>query len=279
MNQSTNAHLEALAETGYTIIPQAIPRHEVQTLLADMKHLNATRGKADDRDQPFLNRGHDTLYNMQRENVKFIRIFTGNPLVMTILRGLLNDSWYKQIPQEQPNFILRSLLGRSSGPQTMPLHIDSFVPSNGKHCIACQVSMILEDQTRERGCTVVVPKSHRSDNYAEQSAMADAIPIETRAGDIVIWDSRLWHGALGNATGASRWALIATFVRWWMKQNFDITGTLPEEIYESLTDDEKAVLGYCSLPPRDETERPDMKTGHDQLKATVAAYRNAAIGA
>lgn len=274
MNQSADAYLRALAETGYCIVRGGIPRHEAEALLADMRHLNDTRTRADDRDQPFLNRGHETLYSLQREDVRFTRIFTGNALIMTILRGLLNDTWYKQIPQEQPNFILRSLLGRSSGPRAMPLHIDSFVPSNGKHCIACQVAVILEDQTTARGCTVVVPGSHRSDSYADQSAMADAVPIETQVGDIVIWDSRLWHGALGNTTGSTRWSLIATFVRWWMKQNFDITGTLPQHIYEALNDDEKAVLGYCSLPPRDEMERPDMKTGHDQLKPTVAAYRD-----
>jgi ectoine hydroxylase-related dioxygenase (phytanoyl-CoA dioxygenase family) len=279
MNQFADAHLKALADTGYTVLRQAVASHDVETLLNDMRRLNETRAQADQADQPFLNRGHDTLYNLQREDIRYTRIFTGDPLIMAILRGLLNDTWYKQIPQDQPNFVLRSMIGRSSGPATMPLHIDSFVPGSGKYCIACQVAIVLEDQTPERGCTVVVPGSHRSDEYANQSAMDNAVPLETRAGDIVIWDSRLWHGALGNTTGSSRWSLIGTFVRWWMKQNYDITGTLPERIYATLTDDEKAVLGYCSRPPRDEMERPDMKTGHAQLKATVAVYRNNDAGA
>ncbi|RFU47456.1 phytanoyl-CoA dioxygenase family protein [Paraburkholderia sp. DHOC27] len=279
MNQTALDHLKALTDTGYTVLRQAVTEDEVQMLLADIRRLNASRAHAAEIDQPFLNRGHDTLYNLQREDVRYTRAFTEKPLVMEVLRGLLNDSWYKQIPQDRPNFILRSLSGRSSGPKPMPLHIDSFVPSNGKHCIACQVAVVLEDQTPERGCTLAVPGSHLSDEYADQSALAVAVPIQTQAGDIVIWDSRLWHGALGNSTGASRWSLIATFVRWWMKQNFDITGTLPEGIYEQLTDDEKAVLGYCSLPPRDEMERPDMKTGHDQLKTNVAGYRSNGVSA
>lgn len=274
MNQAAQAHLEALAHDGYSVIRDGIAAEHVDTLLARMRALNAGRARSGDADQPFLNRGHDTLYNLQREDLAFCRAFTGNPLLMRILGGLLNDAWYRQIPQDRPNFILRALAGRSSGATAMPLHIDSFVPSSGKLCIACQVAIVLEDQTPQRGCTVLVPGSHLSDGYADQAAMPEAIPVETRAGDIVIWDSRIWHGALGNATGASRWSLIATFVRWWMKQNFDITGTLPERIYQALTDDEKAVLGYCSLPPRDELERSDMKTGHDQLRASVAAYRD-----
>ncbi|AYQ86930.1 MAG: phytanoyl-CoA dioxygenase family protein [Paraburkholderia tropica] len=279
MTQSAEAHLQALADTGYTILRQAVPPQAVSTLLNDMRRLNETRRHGDQADQPFLNRGHDTLYNLQRENLHYTRIFTGNPLVMAILRGLLNDSWYKQIPQDQANFILRSLIGRSSGPGAMPLHIDSFVPGSGKHCIACQVAIVLEDQTQARGCTIVVPASHRSDEYASPAALEHAIPLETQAGDIVIWDSRLWHGALSNSTGSSRWSLIGTFVRWWMKQNYDITGTLPEHIYAALSDDEKAVMGYCSRPPRDEMERADMKTGHAQLKDSVAAYRHPEAGA
>jgi hypothetical protein len=266
------AHLEALANDGYSVIAQGVSPETVTTLLDAMRQRSAALAQNGHLDQPFLNRGHDVLYNLQREDVMYARPFTDNPLVMAILRGLLNDTWYKQIPQDQPNFILRALAGRSSGEGAMPLHIDSFVPSSGKHCIACQVAVVLEDQTPERGCTVVVPGSHLSDRYADQSAMADAIPIQSKAGDIVIWDSRLWHGALGNTSGNSRWSLIATFVRWWMKQNFDVTGTLPQPIYEALTDDEKAVFGYCSLPPRDEYERTDIKTGHDSLKPTVAAY-------
>jgi len=40
---------------------------------------------------------------------------------------------------------------------------------------------------------------------------------------------RAWHKA-----ERSRWSLIATFARWWVKQNFDITGTLPQTVYEAF---------------------------------------------
>jgi len=274
MSWSPQACLAELDSQGYSVVRQAIPAEIVDGLLADMKALAQSRPPIGGADTPFLNRGHDVLYNLQREDVRYARMFTGDPGVMTVLRGLLNDTWYRQIPQDSPNFIMRSLIGRSSGDGVLPLHIDSFIPSSGKLCHACQVSIILEDQTPERGCTVVVPGSHRSDAYADQSAMADAIPIETQAGDLVVWDSRLWHGALANTTGKTRWALIATFVRWWMKQNFDMTGTLPQAVYEALTDDEKAVFGYCSLPPRDEYERTDIKTGFSALRPKVSDYRS-----
>jgi hypothetical protein len=261
-----------LAEHGYAVMRQAVPAEVVHSLLADLRALTTSRAAPTGADTPFLNRGHDVLYNLQREDPRYLRMFTGDPRIMTLLQGLLNDVWYRQIPQDRPNFILRSLIGRSSGKGALPLHIDSFMPSSGALCHSCQVAVVLEDQTPERGCTVVVPGSHRSDAYADPAAWESAVPIESAAGDMVIWDSRLWHGALGNTTDESRWSLIGTFVRWWVKQNFDVTGTLPQPIYAALSDDERAILGYCSMPPRDEYERTDIKSGHAELKPTVADY-------
>jgi hypothetical protein len=266
-------HRDALAEHGYTVITGGVDASTTVELLATMHRLHAERTRAPEADQPFLNRGHDVLYNLQREGLLFTRVFSRHPLVMDLLRGLLNDAYYKQIPSDRPNFVLRAMAGRSSGKATLPLHLDSFMPSSGQYCVACQVAIILEDQTLDTGCTLVVPGSHRSDQYADQAAMSRAIPLETRTGDIVIWDGRIWHGALGNKTERTRWSLISTFARWWVKQNFDITGTLPQALYEMLDDDEKAILGYCCLPPRDELERVDIKSGHAQLKSSVADYR------
>ena len=275
MSLTADACLEALAEDGYVVIPGAIAPDQVERLLGAMRRLAQTRPAVDGAGTPFLNRGHDLLYNLQREDAAYAWPFTRDPLVMAVLIGLLNDVWYRQIPHDRPNFILRSLIGRSSGDKTLPLHIDSFIPSSGKLCHACQISVVLEDQTPERGCTVVVPGSHRSDAYADPAAFETAVPIVSKAGDMVVWDSRLWHGALGNTTGASRWALIATFVRWWMKQNFDVTGTLPQPVYEQLNDDERAIFGFCSMPPRDENQRTDMKSGHADLRPQVSDYRSA----
>jgi ectoine hydroxylase-related dioxygenase (phytanoyl-CoA dioxygenase family) len=269
--EEARPYLSALFERGYTVIKQGMSPGQVKGLLGAMRKLHEERGEST-AEQPFLNRGHDVLYSLHREDVAYARAFTGDPVLMAILRELLNDVWYRQIPKDRPNFILRSLIGRSSGEGALPLHLDSFIPSSGETCFSCQVSLILEDQTAERGCTLVIPGSHRWDRYADQAAMADAIPLETQAGDIVIWDSRLWHGALGNSSGQSRWALIATFIRWWIKQNYDITGSLPQSIYDQLSDDEKTVFGYCTIPPFDEHERTDIKSGHDQLRAKVADY-------
>jgi ectoine hydroxylase-related dioxygenase (phytanoyl-CoA dioxygenase family) len=136
-----------------------------------------------------------------------------------------------------------------------------------------QTSIILEDMGPANGCTIVVPGTHQTGQYAEQDALKDAIPIEAKAGDVLIWDSRLWHGTTANSTSGTRWSLICTYSRWWLKQAFNIVQNLPQEIYRELSDKQKSVLGFCSVPYNHEGEGIDLKRGFESLQPDVSAYR------
>lgn len=224
------------------------------------------------KDVPFLNIDQPTVYNLQNKDIFFLRMLFGPNILQDILIQFLNDPWFRQIPPGEPNYLLRSFIARSSN-KRLPMHLDSFVPYLGRHVIIMQFSIILEDQNAENGCTVVVPGSHLSGQYTTQEAFNEAVPIESQAGDVVIWDSRLWHGTTENRSGATRWAIVATFCRWWMKQHWNITQNLPQEIYDQLTDSQRAILGFCSIPARDETTGIDLKCGYESLLADVSEYR------
>lgn len=262
-------HFSELSEIGFTKIESGVDPETVGRLLEIIKAVHRAAPTLDQSNVPYLNRGHDVLYNLQRNDAFLVKTMFSHPMIQAVLMRTLNDIYYKQIPQDRPNYILRSLIARSGGPSPLPLHIDSFIPAPGAFPWSVQVAIVLQDQSPTNGCTIFVPRSHQAGRYAEQTALSDAIAIPSRAGDIVVWDSRTWHGTTGNSTGLSRWSFIATFVRWWVKQNYEITKTLPQTIYEELTDDEKAVMGFCSMPPRDERERIDIKSGHAQLPARL----------
>jgi hypothetical protein len=265
-------HQAELQEKGYTKLEGVLSKDSAQELLRGLLAIQADQPSPAGDKTPFLNRGHDMLYNLQARDARYLRLFLDPPELKKLLIAALNDTWYKPIPQGACNFILRSLIARSGGPAPMPLHIDAFIPSSGTTTWAVQAAVVLEDQYPENGCTTVVPGSHRADRYADQAAVKSAVPISSKAGDIVMWDSRLWHGTTGNQTGKSRWSIVGTFVRWWIKQNYDITRSLPEAIYRQLNDEEKAVMGYCSIPPRDEFDRIDIKNGFADLKGSVAEF-------
>ena len=44
-----------------------------------------------------------------------------------------------------------------------------------------------------------------------------------------------------------------------------MTAKLPESIYGKLTPNQKAILGFCSIPHDDETGGIDMKHGYEVL--------------
>lgn len=222
--------------------------------------------------KPNLARNDKFVWNLQNKDHYFIELLFAVPLVQQILLHFLNDPWFKQIPPTEPNYIIRALAARSSN-KRLPMHIDSLVPYTGDHVFVMQVAIILEDQSVENGCTVVVPGSHKSGAYVDQSAFDIAVPIESKAGDIVIWDSRIWHGALPNHTHRTRWSIISTYIRWWIKQMFRVSEQMPQEIYERLTAQQKAVLGFCSIPHLDETYGIDMKRTYEELLPNVEGYR------
>lgn len=249
---------------GYCIVPALYSPDELLYALDSVRKGYAQVHGLSAGETPYLNQNQTMLHNVQNKDFEFLKLMLRDPLILEVLKNFLNDRWYRVLPDEEPNFQLRSYLARSSEGE-LPLHIDSFIPYMGEHVISMQVAIVLEEMTEKNGCTVVVPGSHQSGRYVEQSALDDAVPIEASIGDAVIWDSRLWHGTTANMSGNTRWNLVATFARWWMKQSFQIPLALPKYIYEQLTDSEKTIMGYSSIPYLDEYAGTNMKQDHSNF--------------
>lgn len=264
--------VERLEKDGYYRLRGVYPRSVAAEALDRVRHWYENSRDSCTDNVPFLNRDQPTVYNLQNKDIYFLKLLFEPEFLQRILTHFLNDRWFRQIPQEEPNYLLRSFIARSSNKQ-LPMHLDSFIPYLGDHVIIMQYSIILQDQDENNGCTVVVPGSHNSGQYTTQEAFKEAVPVESEAGDVVIWDSRLWHGTTENRSDGTRWAIVATFCRWWIKQHWNITTNLPQEIYEQLTDSQRAVLGFCSIPAQDETTGIDLKRGYDSLLKNVTEYR------
>lgn len=257
-------YLEQIKKDGYCVLPQVLSQNQVNNFLTKIKELYKETKDKICQDTPYLNTNQPNVYNLQNKDINFIKLLFDNKEIEHILIKHLNDKWYKQIPQDQPNYILRSFGARSSN-SALPLHIDSFIPYQGEEVIAMQMVIVLEDMSIENGCTVVIPGSHQIGEYADNTKFNNATPLLLKAGDIAIWDSRIWHGTTNNKTEDTRWTIIATFTRWWIKQHFDITKALPEEIKNQLSQKEKSILGFASVPYLSEYEGIEMKKGYNEL--------------
>ena len=210
------------------------------------------------------------IYNLQNKDKVFIDILSDD-FVVDVCKTKLNDPYYRFLPDTEGNYILSYYNARSSGSK-LDLHIDSYIPAAGDRTWAMQVVFVLEDMTINNGCTIVVPGSHKSNRYTDRE-LVKTKALEAKAGSLVIWDSRLWHGTEENTAKMSRWLLIATFTSWWIKQSMDIPRSLPDEIYKKLSPQQKAMLGFCSIPPKNENERINTKMGYDSLLDSVKGYK------
>lgn len=264
--------IAAIEEDGYCMVPGVFDLDTINDARQRIEEIYSSSAPNQSDRMPRMNKDQYMVYNLQAKDVFFNRMLFDCKMIESVLIHFLNDKWFTSVPKDAPNYILRSFLARSSN-EPMPMHIDSFMPYTGSHCFIMQCSILLEDQTEENGCTLIVPGSHKSDRYAEQESRDTAVRLTGRAGDVAFWDSRIWHGAGGNKTPGTRWSMIATFCRWWIKQAFDIPGNLPQDIYDRLTDREKAILGFCSVPYDDETRGIDMKRSFDLLPEKVEDYK------
>lgn len=209
------------------------------------------------------------LFNIQNLDISFLDILTSSTIT-SIASEKLNDPYYRYLPANKPNFVLQYYNARSSGSK-LDLHIDSHIPFIGDHTNMMQFVILLEDSKISNGCTVVVPGSHQSGKYTDRD-LNNLKNLEGKAGDLICWDSRLWHGTNENISNASRWALIATFSMWWVKPSMDIVRGMNEEIYQNCTDQQKQLLGFCSIPPISPFERNNTKTGYEYLKKSIKDY-------
>ena len=244
-------HLKRIRSNGYTIVEEALSNQLVNQLLL-MVRQQFDHQKKDPLSQVPAEWEADWILNLQNKDKEFIDLLD-LPIARALMIRLLNDPHFRPFPATDPNYILGQFVARSSL-EELELHIDAGMPQPGHDTTMIQMSFVLEDTNSENGCTHVVPGSHLLGEYSDRSYQ-NPMPVPGRAGDLLIWDARLWHGSKKNNTDNTRWCIIATFQRWWIKQSFDMPRALPENIYVKLTDKQKALIGYCTIPPLDEKER------------------------
>jgi ectoine hydroxylase-related dioxygenase (phytanoyl-CoA dioxygenase family) len=124
--------------------------------------------------------------------------------------------------------------------------------------LAVNVLYYLDETTPENGATFIVRNSHLSRLAAPRQALLEecAIPATGQPGDILIFDSRLWHCAGNNDTAASRRLIKTLYCAPWIRPAMDYRSALSDGKWDALPDRVKTLLG-----------------GHVRLPTSVAEFR------
>lgn len=166
---------------------------------------------------------------------------------------LFKDPVFEEIVlNEKPLALITYLLGQSCclsscyshvkgpGEVGLLLHSDNGGPVSPMppYSMTANVNYALTDYAKERGALAMVPGSHRharqpvdSERYlVGNHANPDAIAIEIKAGDAVVWHGNTWHGSYPRLVPGLRINLAAYYCRQFMAPQEIYSRDVPKEV-------------------------------------------------
>ncbi|MDF2189657.1 phytanoyl-CoA dioxygenase family protein [Paraflavitalea sp. CAU 1676] len=122
--------------------------------------------------------------------------------------------------------------------------------------------VMLDDFTLDNGATWFLTGSNKKDERPEDEYFYQrADRAVGKAGDIILFDSLVWHAAGKNITGNVRRALTLTFSRPFMKQQLDYPRAIGYDRGEEFQEEVRQIIGYNARVPAnlDEWYQPPAK--------------------
>lgn len=248
-----------LNNDGYLIIPKVFTTKEVIKLrdlcnkIINNKNYKKNIKKPKRSKHKLNSHSQDNLiYNLQNKNYEFIKVAT-NKKIISIVKNYLNFGSYKQ---EQINLYQLTARSPKQGGEQQTLHLDSRMPGL-RFPIKIVVTVMLEKFDKKNGTTRLVPKSHLIPRFPQNKdeKLKNIKYVNGNPGDILIMNGSLWHAGSKNFTNNTRWGILITYVRWFIKQAFDMPSSLPLNIKKQCNKHQLELLGFYSKPPLNEHDR------------------------
>lgn len=177
---------------------------------------------------PYYNGYADHVYNVIRLTSVFDDLYA-HPRVTDRVEKILGHHYH--LSQTE----LRSTRPDAEPGSANVWHQDSKFPADGLTVLAFWA---LDNVTLENGATQI------------RSGIRE-ITLTLEPGEVALMDANTFHRSQPNLNGQSRWLLIVTYVRWWMKPSVDHTQI--DRPY--LTPLERQLYGLTSRPPWNTDER------------------------
>jgi hypothetical protein len=179
---------------------------------------------------------------------------TGDPIYVDLLDKICSSGMHSFITSFfQGKYILNSyggvinLTAKPSYVANIHRDIRFFT---GDFPLMLNLLIMLDDFTLENGATYLLGGSHKveakpdKDHFYAHSARAIG-----KRGDVLFFNSNLWHAAGVNSTQNKRRAFTITFTKPFMKQQLDYSRTLGYDHVAAMNDEVKQMVGYYSRTP------------------------------
>lgn len=235
MDAGLDAHLTAIADQGYTIVPDAIDAGLRQSLLDDLARLERDLSVRPS-DNDFEGRHTVRIYNLLVHGPLYEGIPV-HPSVLPIVEGVLDEGC-----------LVSSLssIAIDPGETPQPIHADDqLIPLPKPHPpVVCNTMWALTDFTEANGATRLVPGSHRRDHSPAYGSSHPTIAAEMAAGSVLVWDGALWHGGGANTTGARRTGIAMNYCAGYIRQQENQQLGIPRETARGFSARLRELVGY-----------------------------------
>src|SRR3954452_2957397 len=235
MTVDVELHVKDVAETGYTIVENAIDPDLVDELNASLARLEQYLGV-----QPAPNsfEGHHTLriYNLLAYDAVWQQVPVHSSMLPIVERVL------------DPGCLISSLssIDILGGEDAQPIHAaDQLIPIPKPHPpTVCNTMWALTDFTEENGATRLIPGSHLRDHSPNYGQHYDSIPAEMPKGSVLVWHGSLWHGGGANNTPNRRVGIAMNYCAGYIRQQENQQLGLPRDLARRFPPRLRELVGY-----------------------------------
>jgi ectoine hydroxylase-related dioxygenase (phytanoyl-CoA dioxygenase family) len=227
-------HVARIADTGYTIIEDAIEPDLVTGLYDDLARLEHALDV-----QPSTNDFEGTqtwrVYNLLVHGPLYEAIPV-HPSVLPVVERVLD-----------PGCLVSSLSSISIGPgeTAQPIHADDMLlPIPKPHPpTVCNSMWALTDFTDANGATRLVPGSHLLDNPV-YGGDYDTVPAEMARGSVLVWHGSLWHAGGANRTDSRRVGIAMNYCAGYIRQQENQQLGIPPATVKGFSPRLRELVGY-----------------------------------
>lgn len=225
---SNRNYLAEIEEHGLAVIPGVLNLSELSHLTEELElAIRQDLAKLEAKDSTIRPSDRWMVHNCMVRGKALAKLIE-NPTMHEYLSAILGSTCImyayqsSSMPSNETNYSFR-------------IHVDSprFIPG---YVTNLGVIFALNDFTESNGATYFLRGSHLSDRVPSESEFfSNAFRATCKAGDMIIFNARVWHSGGKNFTDSPRHSLTINVCRSYMRQRFDFPRMIDSHFPEVLS--------------------------------------------